>query len=57
MVESLETNNGFPPFPPSLEIRNNSGFPHSHSSDDDFSYIKVKPKNLALTLNHEGGPN
>jgi hypothetical protein len=41
---------GFPPFPPSLEIRNNGGFPHSHSFDDELSYIKVKPKNL--TSNH-----
>jgi hypothetical protein len=30
---------GFPPFPLSLEIRNNSGFPHSHSFDDELSYI------------------
>jgi hypothetical protein len=38
----------FPPFPPSLEIRKNGGFPHSHSVDDELSYLiyKVKPKNL-----------
>jgi hypothetical protein len=41
---------GFPPFPPPLEIRKSGGFPHSHSFDDEFSYIKVKPKNL--TSNH-----
>jgi hypothetical protein len=41
---------GFPGFPPSLEIRNNGGFPHFHSFDDELSYIKVKPKKL--TSNH-----
>jgi hypothetical protein len=51
---------GFPPFPPSLESRKDSGFPHSHSSDD-WSLYKEKPSKAGhtaepKTVNSEGGP-
>ena len=52
---------GFPPFPPPLEIRKGSDFPHSHSFDD-WSLYKERLSKAGLTaepktVNSEGGPN